>query len=121
MVGPSSRGSWLGLVLFGNSYALNPPPEDETPQRRGLMRSQAAHRRKRAARSPVVLNGTVSGSPGRSVVWAGDLRVDPITKKGGNEVTDRGSEHIRVYARDDSRNLRAARYWPSRRAAMVLR
>jgi hypothetical protein len=72
----------LGLALSAISYALNPRPKTETPQAAGL--DEFSLPTAEEGRPIPVVFGTVLIT-GPNVVWAGDLRVDPIRKKGGKK------------------------------------
>lgn len=69
----------LGLALSAISYALNPRPKPETPQLDEFSLPTAEEGRP----IPVVFGTVLITGP--NVVWAGDLRVDPIRKKGGKK------------------------------------
>jgi len=72
----------LGLLLSAIAYTLSPRPKTETPKARGLD-ELAAPTAEEGRPIPVVF-GTVLLT-GANVVWVGDLRVDPIRKKGGKK------------------------------------
>ncbi len=72
----------IGLVLSAISYALSPRPKLEKPQAAGL--DEFALPTAEEGRPIPVVFGTVLIT-GANVVWAGDLRVDPIRKKGGKK------------------------------------
>ncbi|PJF07755.1 hypothetical protein [Pseudorhodobacter sp. MZDSW-24AT] len=72
----------LGLVLSAISYALNPRPKVGMPQAAGL--DDFTLPTATEGRPIPVVFGTVLIT-GPNVVWAGDLRVDPIQKKGGKK------------------------------------
>ena len=72
----------LGLVLSAISYALSPRPKIEKPQAAGL--DDFSLPTAEEGRPIPVVFGTVLIT-GPNVVWAGDLNVDPIKKKGGKK------------------------------------
>ncbi|WP_323033200.1 hypothetical protein [Paracoccus sp. (in: a-proteobacteria)] len=72
----------LGLVLSAISYALSPKPKVEKPQAAGLDAFSLPTAEEGRA-IPVVFGTVLITGP--NVVWAGDLRVDPIRKKGGKK------------------------------------
>ena len=72
----------LGLVLSAISYALNPRPRNEAPKAAGLDAFSLPTAEE--GRPIPVIFGTVLIT-GPNVVWAGDLKVDPIKKKGGKK------------------------------------
>ncbi|MGY6535287.1 MAG: hypothetical protein ACXIVG_08085 [Pararhodobacter sp.] len=72
----------LGLVLSAISYALNPRPKSEKPQAAGL--DDFALPTAEEGRPIPVVFGTVLIT-GPNVVWAGDLRVDPIRQRSGKK------------------------------------
>jgi len=72
----------LGLVLSAISYALSPRPKIEKPQAAGL--DDFSLPTAEEGRAIPVVFGTVLIT-GPNVVWAGDLKVDPIKKKGGKK------------------------------------
>jgi predicted phage tail protein len=72
----------IGLVLSAVAYALSPRPKTETPRPAGL--DDLSVPTAEEGRPIPVVFGTVLIS-GPNVVWAGDLRVDPIRKKGGKK------------------------------------
>ncbi|MFN3615207.1 MAG: hypothetical protein ACK4WC_11710 [Rubrimonas sp.] len=72
----------LGLLLSAISYALSPRPRVETPRAAGL--DDVSLPTAEEGRPIPVVFGTVLIT-GPNVVWAGDLRVDPIRKSGGKK------------------------------------
>ena len=72
----------LGLVLSAISYALSPRPKVEKPQAAGLD-AFTLPTAEEGRQIPVVFGTVLITGP--NVVWAGDLRVDPIQKKGGKK------------------------------------
>ena len=72
----------LGLVLSAISYALSPRPKVAKPKAAGL--DDFSLPTAEEGRPIPVIFGTVLIT-GPNVVWAGDLRVDPIKKKGGKK------------------------------------
>ncbi|EEW24055.1 hypothetical protein [Rhodobacter ferrooxidans] len=72
----------VSLALTAISYALSPHPKSETPKAAGLDEFDLPTAEE--GRPIPVVFGTVL-LRGPNVVWAGDLRVDPIRKKGGKK------------------------------------
>ncbi len=72
----------ISLVLTAISYALTPRPKIEPPKAAGLDDFDLPTDEE--GRPIPVVFGTVL-LRGPNVVWAGDLRVDPIRKKGGKK------------------------------------
>jgi len=72
----------IGLLLSAISYALNPRPRSEAPKAAGLDAFSLPTAEE--GRPIPVIFGTVLIT-GPNVVWAGDLRIDPIRKKGGKK------------------------------------
>jgi hypothetical protein len=72
----------LGLALSALSYALNPRPKREIPQAAAL--DDLGLPTAEEGRPIPVVFGTVLIT-GPNVVWAGDLRVDPIRESGGKK------------------------------------
>ena len=72
----------LGLVLSAISYALSPRPKTEKPRAAGL--DDFSLPTAEEGRPIPVIFGTVLIT-GANVVWAGDLKVTPIRKKGGKK------------------------------------
>ena len=72
----------ISLVLTAISYALTPRPKTELPKAAGLDDFDLPTAEE--GRPIPVVFGTVL-LRGPNVVWAGDLRVDPIRKKGGKK------------------------------------
>ena len=72
----------LGLLLSAISYALSPRPTTEKPQAAGL--ADFSIPTAEEGRPIPVVFGTVLIT-GPNVVWAGDLKVAPIKKKGGKK------------------------------------
>lgn len=72
----------LGLLLSAVAYALSPRPKTETPKAAGL--DDLSIPTAEEGRPIPVVFGTVLFT-GANVVWAGDLKVDPIRKKGGKK------------------------------------
>ena len=72
----------LGLVLSAVSYALSPRPRMETPQAAAL--DDFSLPTAEEGRPIPVVFGTVLIT-GPNVVWAGDLSVEPIVKRGGKK------------------------------------
>src|SRR6056297_293467 len=70
------------LVLTAISYALSPKPRTEAPKAAGLDAFDLPTAEE--GRPIPVVFGTVL-LRGPNVVWAGDLKVDPIRKKGGKK------------------------------------
>ncbi len=72
----------IGLVLSAISYALAPKQKFDKPQAAGLDEFDIPTAEE--GRPIPVIFGTVLIT-GPNVVWAGDLRVDPIKKNGGKK------------------------------------
>jgi hypothetical protein len=72
----------LGLVLSAISYALSARSKAEQPLAAGL--DDFSLPTAEEGRPIPVIFGTVLIT-GPNVVWAGDLKVDPIKKKGGKK------------------------------------
>lgn len=72
----------LGLLLSAITYALSPRPKTEAPKAAGL--DDLSVPTAEEGRPIPVVFGTVL-IRGANVVWAGDLRVDPIRRKGGKK------------------------------------
>lgn len=72
----------LGLVLSAISYALSSRSKAEQPLAAGL--DDFSLPTAEEGRPIPVIFGTVLIT-GPNVVWAGDLKVDPIKKKGGKK------------------------------------
>ena len=72
----------LGLLLSAIAYALSPRPKTETPRAAGL--DDLSVPTAEEGRPIPVVFGTVL-IRGANVVWAGDLKVDPIRRKGGKK------------------------------------
>lgn len=72
----------IALALTAISYALTPRPKVEKPQAAGL--DDFSFPTAEEGRAIPVVFGTVTIT-GPNVVWAGDLKVDPIQKKGGKK------------------------------------
>ena len=72
----------LGLVLAGISYALSPRPKIEKPRAAGLD-AFSLPTAEEGRPIPVVFGTVLITGP--NVVWAGDLKVDPIRKTGGKK------------------------------------
>jgi hypothetical protein len=72
----------LGLVLAAISYALSPRPRTETPRAAGL--DDFSLPTAEEGRPIPVVFGTVLIT-GPNVVWAGDLKVTPIRKRGSKK------------------------------------
>jgi hypothetical protein len=70
------------LVLTAISYALSPKPKTGAPKAAGLDDFDLPTAEE--GRPIPVVFGTVL-LRGPNVVWAGDLKVDPIRKKGGKK------------------------------------
>ena len=70
------------LVLTAISYVLSPKPKTEAPKAAGLDDFDLPTAEE--GRPIPVVFGTVL-LRGPNVVWAGDLKVDPIRKKGGKK------------------------------------
>ena len=70
------------LVLTAISYALSPKPKTTPPKAAGLDAFDLPTAEE--GRPIPVVFGTVL-LRGANVVWAGDLRVDPIRKSGGKK------------------------------------
>ena len=74
--------SWSGPSSRGSSYALSPRPKVEKPQAAGLD-DFTLPTAEEGRPIPVVFGTMLITGP--NVVWAGDLKVDPIKKKGGKK------------------------------------
>jgi len=72
----------IGLLLSALSYALAPRPKVEKPQAASL--DDFSLPTAEEGRPIPVVFGTVLIT-GPNVVWAGDLKADPIMKKGGKK------------------------------------
>jgi len=72
----------VSLVLTAISYALSPKPKNTPPKAAGLDDFNLPTAEE--GRPIPVVFGTVL-LRGPNVVWAGDLRVDPIRKSGGKK------------------------------------
>ena len=72
----------VGLLLSALSYALAPRPKVEKPQAASL--DDFSLPTAEEGRPIPVVFGTVLIT-GPNVVWAGDLKADPIMKKGGKK------------------------------------
>jgi len=72
----------IGLLLSALSYALTPRPKVEKPQAASL--DDFSLPTAEEGRPIPVVFGTVLIT-GPNVVWAGDLKADPIKKKGGKK------------------------------------
>lgn len=72
----------LGLVLSAISYALNPRPKTETPQAAGLD-DFSLPTAEEGLLIPVIFGTVLITGP--NVVWAGDLKVDPLKDKAGKK------------------------------------
>jgi hypothetical protein len=72
----------IALALTALSYALSPRPKTEAPKAAGLDEFDLPTAEE--GRPIPVAFGTVL-LRGPNVVWAGDLKVEPIRKKGGKK------------------------------------
>lgn len=72
----------LGLLLSAVSYALSPKPKREKPEAAGLDEFDLPTAEE-GRPIPVVFGTVRLDAP--NVVWAGDLRVQKIRKKGGKK------------------------------------
>ncbi len=72
----------VSLVLTAISYALSPKPKNTSPKAAGLDDFNLPTAEE--GRPIPVVFGTVL-LRGPNVVWAGDLKVDPIRKSGGKK------------------------------------
>lgn len=72
----------LGLVLSAISYALQPRQQQETPQAAGLD-DFSLPTAEEGRPIPVVFGTVLLAGP--NVVWAGDLKVKELRKKGGKK------------------------------------
>lgn len=72
----------VGLALSAISYALSPRPKIDKPKAAGLD-AFSLPTAEEGRPIPVVFGTVLITGP--NVVWAGDLRVDPIKKKGGKK------------------------------------